>query len=206
MKQKSTQALYAYWNAVRRDRLAPRRFEIEPARIPDLLPETFILEKAAAEQYRFRLAGTRICDVFGTELRGSDILDGWSVEDHDRIVAALRDVTDRGAVAVIAFEATFERDHTNELEVIILPLLHTGETIDRLLGAISPLSTHDWMGHEALKSRRLIACNTIWPEGRPHSMVERRPHQAPFLQHIRTSRIVRSNRRQFRVYDGGRDA
>ena len=45
MQQRTNQILFAYWNDVRGERLAPRRFEIEPARIATILPETFILER-----------------------------------------------------------------------------------------------------------------------------------------------------------------
>src|SRR5262245_16401234 len=56
----ATQALYAYWNEVRGDRLAPRRLEIQPARIAEHLLDTFILERSGRSAFRFRLAGTRV--------------------------------------------------------------------------------------------------------------------------------------------------
>ncbi len=45
MKQRTIQTLYAYWNELRAGRVAPRRLEIEPARIGSILPETFMLER-----------------------------------------------------------------------------------------------------------------------------------------------------------------
>ena len=62
MKQSTIQVLFGYWNEVRGERLAPRRFEIEPARIATILPETFILERLDSETFPYRLAGTKICD------------------------------------------------------------------------------------------------------------------------------------------------
>ena len=56
---------------------------------------------------------------------------------------------------------------------------------------------------ERLKLKRLVAHELIWPDGRPHSVVDKVDRQVPFLPHIRTARIVRADRRQFRVYDGG---
>ena len=47
MQQKTTKVLYNYWNDVRDGRLAPRRFDIEPARISEVLPDTFMLERIA---------------------------------------------------------------------------------------------------------------------------------------------------------------
>ena len=39
MRQPACKQLYAYWDRLRNGRAAPRRFEIEPARIPTLLPD-----------------------------------------------------------------------------------------------------------------------------------------------------------------------
>ena len=52
-------------------------FEVEPAKIAALLPETFIAEGAGLLGCRFRLAGTKICEQFGRELRGADLLGLW---------------------------------------------------------------------------------------------------------------------------------
>ena len=78
LKHKTSEALFSYWNKVRGNRTTPRRFEIEPGKIAAILPSTFILERIDAETYRFRLAGTHVCDMFGVELRGTNFLDGWS--------------------------------------------------------------------------------------------------------------------------------
>ncbi len=62
MQQPTSRQLYAYWDRVRNGRIAPKRFEIEPAKIAPLLPETFITEATGLRTYRFRLAGTKICE------------------------------------------------------------------------------------------------------------------------------------------------
>ena len=82
MQQPTSRQLYAYWDRVRNGRVAPRRFEIEPAKIATILPETFIVEDAGMLGYRFRLAGTKICEHFGRELRGADLLDStpWQLD------------------------------------------------------------------------------------------------------------------------------
>ncbi len=203
MKHTTTQNLYAYWNAMRGARLAPRRFEIEPAQIADILPDTFILERVDFETYRFRLAGTRICEHFGAELRGSNFLDPWTDQDHLSLSRLLTNVTQQGAVGVLTIEAETERGQTVPFEVLVLPLVHTRDSIDRILGCISPLDLPDWLGHERLDIRRLVHSDFMWPEGRPHKVIEQINRQSPFHAHIRNARIVRSERRQFRVYEGG---
>ena len=82
MQQRTLQTLYGYWNEVRAGRLAPQRLEIEPSRIAGILSETFMLERIDAGSYQYRLAGTRLCEMFGSELRGRNFLDGWSEADR----------------------------------------------------------------------------------------------------------------------------
>ncbi len=45
MRHAASEALYTYWNEVRRGRIAPERLEIQPARIGSILLDTFILER-----------------------------------------------------------------------------------------------------------------------------------------------------------------
>ena len=54
MQQPTSRQLYAYWDRVRNGRIAPRRFEIEPARIAALLRETFIAEGVGLLGHRFQ--------------------------------------------------------------------------------------------------------------------------------------------------------
>lgn len=203
MKNKTSQILYAYWNEVRGKRIAPRRFEIEPARIGSILPETFILERADNNSYRFRLSGTRIFESFGIEFRGSDFLDLWQGADRNLVNLDLGIVTSQGAVATFAFEGATSDGRRAGFEAILLPLVHTGQVIDRIVGAISCAAPPQWLGTARLDDRRVIAHESIWPDGRPHAVLASGERQAPFLPHTRAARLVRSDRRQFRVYDGG---
>ena len=70
MKQEGSLALFHYWNRLRGDRPAPKRTDIEPADIKTLLGDTFILERDTRGEAIFRLAGTRLCAIYGRELKG----------------------------------------------------------------------------------------------------------------------------------------
>ena len=203
MKQKINQTLYAYWNEVRQDRIAPRRFEIEPSQIAPILPNTFVLERIDSETFRFRLAGTAICDAFRREFRDSNFLDGWAEDDRVSIERMFAVVTQQGGVGLIDIEAATLDGRIALFEAIVLPLVHTRDSVDRVLGALSPLAPPDWLGCEALTDKRIRNIEIIWPNGRPQTVIDALHRQVPFLPHIRKARIVRSDRRQFRVYDGG---
>lgn len=203
MRSRTAQILFGYWNDVRGDRLAPRRFEIEPSRIADILPETFILERAGRNDLRYRLAGTRICEQFGTEFRGRSFFEGWAAEDLGAIGECTHRVIEDGGVGVLTVEAATSRSRRVRLEVLMLPLTHTRESIDRILGSLTALNDEPWLGSEPLVSRRVEEHDVIWPDGRPHALAEGAAQQTLFRHHPRDARIVRCDRRQFRVYDGG---
>ena len=206
MHNKTTQALYGYWNEVRAGRLAPQRLEIEPSRIAGILSETFMLERIDAGTYQYRLAGTRLCEMFGSELRGRNFLNDWSEEDRHALARDLASVCERGAVAIIGLEGSSDRRRRVELEAILLPLVHAGQKISRIIGAMSATSAPHWLDNEPLLSRRLRRHELIWPDGRPHAVVERAGRQVPFLPARAQMRIVKTGRRQFRVFEGGRAA
>jgi hypothetical protein len=203
MKHKTIQTLYAYWNEVRAGRMAPRRFEIEPARIAGILADTFILELAEPDTYRYRLAGTRICEQFGQELRGADFLASWSEADRARLAGDISHIVAQGGAGVIEFIAMAADGSAADFEAVLLPLVHTNNAVDRILGAVGALDAPDWLGTRRLLERRLASHQIVWPDGRPHALIDKVDRQAPFLPGVRHARLVRSDRRQFRVYDGG---
>lgn len=82
MRQKNSRQLFEYWNRVRDGRPAPRREEIEPSDIRQILSDTFILEVSGKMRtISYRLAGTRLCAAFGRELKGYGFLGHWAEEN-----------------------------------------------------------------------------------------------------------------------------
>lgn len=210
MRMSTSLELYRYWDIVRAGRPAPRRFEIEPSDISEILPETFILEHAGEHDYRYRLAGTRICDQFALEFRGRDFLADWAGADRITMLRRLRLIRERAAVLSYEFEAFDPQGRTARFETVILPLYHAGPRVERLLGAITPIDPPDWLGETLLVRRKLGDFEVTWPEVEaapgtrcnvPMAPASRQPDA--LAPHVRHARIVRQDRRQFRVYDGG---
>ena len=77
MKHPSTRELFDYWNNRRGSRPAPERSEIEPGAIRRVLADTFILGIDPGSGHPFRIAGTRVCAIFGRELKGMAFTDLW---------------------------------------------------------------------------------------------------------------------------------
>lgn len=207
MRHKTSQSLYDYWNRLRGSRIAPRRFEIEPVSIGDALPDTFILERHDSGTFPYRLAGTRLCERFKTEFRGQNFLAAWSADDGSTLRSRLNTVAVHGGVILLLVEAETASGQSVPIEMLILPLIHGQTCADRFLGVMSPLEAPPWLGFDAIQFVHILAEDIIWPDGHPRSFpqvpAEIDDRQTPFLPRIRQSRIVRSDRRQFRVFDGG---
>jgi hypothetical protein len=204
LKHKTSETLFSYWDKVRGNRTTPRRFEIEPGKIAAILPSTFILERIDAEAYRFRLAGTHVCELFGSELRGTNFLDGWSPSDRVALIRHFAAISKQGAVETIHMEAAPVARASSTFEVLLLPLRHTGEDIDRVLGSFTALEAPHWLRELPLSSKRIIAHELMWPAGGPPYAQEEQPRgEVPAMLPARHARVVRSERRQFRVFEGG---
>jgi hypothetical protein len=206
MKQKSPSTLYGYWNELRAGRIAPRRLEVDPSRIASILSETFMLERVNASDYQYRLAGTRLCELFGTELRGSNFLSGWQEADSAVLAQQLALVCEQGAVIALELETTEPARHALKFEAILLPLLHSGDSINRIIGAMCLTSPASMLAGERTWRRRLRKYEVVWPDGRPRAALGRRgvtaPVQAP--QHLPMPPAPKPERPQLRVLDGGR--
>lgn len=168
MQHTSTKRLYEYWDHLRGDRFAPNRFEIEPAQLADILPDIFILECADLSSYLFRLAGTRICTALGHELRRQNLLDYWNFKDREGLQSLLHTAASDGAGILIECmgrnATTREQAH---FEMLILPLLHTNNMVNRMLGSISPLTDNSWAGRHEIRNLTLETFEIIWPDLRP---------------------------------------
>jgi hypothetical protein len=172
MQQSTSRQLYAYWDRVRNGRIAPRRFEIEPAKIAALLPQTFIVKNAGTLGYRFRLAGTKICEQFGRELRGADLLGLWDAGDRDAVASLLRNIFADAAVGYGRFRAYAANDREASFELVLLPLIHAGDAVNRILGAVTAIEPPFWLGAEPLLRQEIVDLNLHWPDGVPAFMAQ----------------------------------
>ena len=169
MKHKITQTLFDYWNAVRAGRPAPRRSEIDPGDIRRLLPYVFILERRAEDSYPFRLAGTGLCNIYGMEFRGHDMLATWADECADTMRNTLNDVIRNASVAMVEYTATTSENSEVAFEMVLMPLAHENGAITRVLGAIVPLEDVSWIGDRLLSRQWIDRVQLKDPELMPKS-------------------------------------
>ena len=136
MQHKTTETVFNYFNALRAERAAPSRNEIDPAALKSVLPDIFILEKKRDGVVRFRLAGTRICLILGRELRERAFTEIWDeVVSHRMRLAADTVLASRSAVE-IALTAFDEDGNAIPLEMLMTPLLSNDDHCDRIFGSL----------------------------------------------------------------------
>jgi hypothetical protein len=145
MKQSSTRELFAYWTRQRGQRRAPARSDIDPAEIRHALGDIFILADVADEQ-RFRLAGTRMCALFGRELKGEAFASLWSEASAQQCRDVLLDVVSEQHGFAAAATGRNAGGDTVDLELLLLPLAPQGVTRVSAIGALVALETPFWIG------------------------------------------------------------
>jgi len=193
MKQTSSRELFGYWTARRGTRAAPERGEIEPSAIRRALGDVFILEFDRRQGHPFRLAGTRLCALFARELRNEAFLNLWDEETRAQLAQLLAVVADEATGVVAAAKGRTAEGWQQDLELVLLPLAHRGDTHARMIGSLAPLAAPFWLGTSRLGA--LTLGNTR--------------HLDPALEAPTAARLVAgtqglARRAAFTVYEGGR--
>lgn len=176
MKHATSRELYDYWERIRGQEPAPRRSDIEPGAIRQILADTFILEVVHRDHQVVRLAGTRVCSLYGREIKGIGFLDIWADEDRPAVATLATAVCEDAAGAVISASLETDGDRRLTCEFLLLPLRHGGPTYDRILGSCSVFERPYWFGSEPIVTQRISSLRLIWPDDRPRFM---RPFSRP---------------------------
>jgi hypothetical protein len=192
MKHSSIRELFEYWNERRGRRTAPERGDIEPGDIRGVLADTFILAFDAPASHPFRIAGTRVCALFGRELKSEAFVDLWTAESRQLVRDLLTVVAYETIGAVAGARATNAEGATIEFELLTLPLYHRGRTDVRVLGALVPTKVPAWLGTTTLGP---LSLGTLRYLG-PGTATDAIPRIVPEMSNGRP-------RRGLVVYDGG---
>jgi hypothetical protein len=167
MRHKNSIEIFNYWDQIRGPHDAPLRTQMEPAAVSRALSELFILETTPSDMPRFRLAGTRICSIFGRELRGESFASLWGGSQPDDPVRIANGVMAHAVPALINATGYSISGRHLAFEVVMMPLRSSreGQGCDRLLGCMSPALNSAWLGAEPLEFLALDRSRLI-SEGR----------------------------------------
>ena len=213
MRNKTSQILFDYWNIVRDGRIAPKRIEIDPSALSKILSQTLILEVVDGNNFPFRIAGTGICEFLGAEMRGRNFMGLWNTVDRRNFRSAFDAALSTGAPVTASVLSHGRTAITHNSELLLLPLHDHKGRLSRLLGSWSQDTSASAVGFGSrpVDTHRLTEISNQWPSTTSATTSAQTPSPKMFqneeppatLYSDMSMRIVRRERRQFRVLDGG---
>jgi hypothetical protein len=130
--------LYDYWIAMRGDRPAPSRRDIDPVEIPDLLGFVNIYEvQDDPRDFKVRLNGSEIAEMLGRDITGkycSTVISGPAAV---RCKTAFDICVDQCSPAIVETSLAFCDKPYIAQTMVVLPLSSDGKRVDMIITAHS---------------------------------------------------------------------
>jgi hypothetical protein len=162
-----SRALFRYWEATRGEESAPNRRRLDLNSIRAFVPCLFIVERHPSKGHIWRLAGTKLCQLWKRELTGSPFLSGW--DDFERLTAErlLDGVIRAHQPFVLRFRLFTSLGHDIGAEMIGLPLRAITGGGTHVFGGIMPFRDIDALGYDRICAVELSTARVIWTEPLP---------------------------------------
>ena len=127
----------AYWEAIRGDRLVPKRSDIDPRGIEQALEHAFIVERIALGVARLRIAGNHLTSLMGMEVRGMPLTTFFTPGARGIVSDLLEEVFQAPSVGRLRMTSVERPDRpTLNAQMILLPLSSDLGDVSRVLGCL----------------------------------------------------------------------
>ena len=167
MKHRSTIAIFSEWQRLARTERgtfrAPMRERIEPRKLGRHLSDLFFLEAGEHGDLSFRLAGTRICTLFGRELKNTRFHSLWSERDRAALRETSQIVSGLEIPALISHVGISMSGRSLGLEMFLAPLEAADGQIS-ILGSIAVLDSVTWVGADPIVLGHLNSIEPVAPD------------------------------------------
>jgi hypothetical protein len=178
MKHRNSHLLVGYWSRLRKGRAVPDQTDIDPRSIKRMLSHVFILEASNAAHPIYRLAGTSLCERYGSELKGTNFLSHWDGQSRNALGALMRQsLATRQPICLSSIASTAECGMV-ELETVLAPVSFGDDGPTRFLGMVQVLSDISALGGRAIAFERLVASHVL-SENEPISTRDNPPPPPP---------------------------
>src|ERR1700750_3073299 len=138
MKHPASREFFAYWDGKRGDARAPDRSDFDPNAVRELLADTFVLSCDARAGYPFRVAGTRVCALFGRDVKEASFPSLFATEARSEITEIVAAGAAEMLLAIAALSATTARGTRTYLELLLLPFNTRAHAPISLTGMLAP--------------------------------------------------------------------
>lgn len=125
-----------YWDSLPKRNGLPGREDFDPLDIPWLLPDVFVVDVQSEDRFVYRLAGTRLEQLYRRSLKGLTPEDAFEAGAND-VMSAFRLVRDTGEV--VHRRGLIERDGEGHrgirFQVVLMPFSVDGDVVSQLFCA-----------------------------------------------------------------------
>lgn len=169
MKHPSTIAIFNEWqrlafNAGQGGFAVPARASIEPRKLARHLADLFIVESVTdSAGTTFRIAGTRICTLYGRELRASPLSSLWPDRDRPALNEMIDTVNRLGIPALSMHQGITVSSRCVSLELLLAPLTKNDGQIC-LLGCLVALDQQAGAAFDPVVVNHLQAIEPLAPD------------------------------------------
>lgn len=160
MRQAAATKILSYWDSLSADSAVPAASAVDPRALKSHLPDLFMIERLDRAVFAFRLAGTRMCQRFGRELRDHDFVRLFPAAQQGDVLAQLTSALQTGESLVLDARAATLDGTIVAAEIVLMPLTDAEGRVVRLLGALLPEDDFALRHGEIYVSLRLEAATT----------------------------------------------
>lgn len=168
-----SRALLRYWEATRGEMSAPARDWLDLKHIRSLVPFLFLIERIPGQAYIWRLAGTKVCELWGSELTGRPAFAEADGFERDTVHRLVDRVIDAHQPFVLRFRLNSSLGVTVAAELVGMPLRARQDGVTYAFGAVMPFRDVSRHRHDQVTSFELSTARTIWTEPVPASRESR---------------------------------
>ncbi|MFY0595838.1 MAG: PAS domain-containing protein [Cognatishimia sp.] len=129
------QEVEAYWQALKQDDALPKRNDLDPRGMRNALTQAFVLN-VDGRGARFRIAGSKIADIYQGDLRGVAVTDLISPAKREMITELIVEICQMPAKAQVDLEITDPNGTPIIAQMILLPMTDANGQASQVLGCL----------------------------------------------------------------------
>ncbi|HMI97850.1 MAG TPA: PAS domain-containing protein [Micropepsaceae bacterium] len=163
MKHRNSHFAVGYWSRIRNGRATPDQADIDPKALKRLLPFVFLLDSRGGS-FTYRLAGTTLCERYGSELRGRDYFLHWDPESSARLAELLRQSLRARLPLCLTSIGAVDHCHMIEIETVLMPITFGSDHPERFLGVAQVLTDVTPLAGQPISFERLVTSKLVREE------------------------------------------